>query len=111
MNPIIERALRRLGITGNYRGYRQLAMALALVLEDEDRLYSIQREVYQVVAAELHCNPDTIERNIRTVLQRVWKTNRAQLNLFAGFDLIEPPKPAEFIDIIANRIRRSVNVH
>ncbi len=110
MDAIINQALRRLGITANYRGHRQLAFAVRLVVENEDRLYAVQREIYEPIARSMGCNVDTIDRNIRTVLQRAWKQNRPQLNALAGYELIEQPKPAEFIDMIANRVRRAISV-
>lgn len=110
MDAIINQLLRRMGITANYRGHRQLAMAIRLVLEDEDRLYAVQQEIYQPIADALHCNRDTIDRNIRTVLQRAWKHNRPQLNALAGYELTEQPKPVEFIDMLANRVRRAIAV-
>lgn len=111
MELLINNALRRLGITANYRGHRQLAIAVQLVLEDEDRLYAVQQEIYRPVAEIVQSNPGSVERNIRTVIARVWNQNRAQLNAFAGYEMTEPPKPSEFIDIIANRVRRSCSVH
>ena len=45
MKQIISQQLRQLGITANYRGFRQLVIAIALVTEDEDRLFSMQKEV------------------------------------------------------------------
>ncbi len=102
--------LRALGITPNYRGYRQLVMAVQLVLEDEDRFYSLKNEVYLPVANELHCNKHTVERNIRTLILRVWKENKNRLDKVAGYTLTEPPSPGELIAIIASYVRLSCSV-
>lgn len=105
MKNLIIQTLRSLGVTANYRGYRQLCFALELVVEDEDRLLNIKHEVYVPIAEILHCNYKTIERNIRTVIDRVWRTNRARLFEVAGFSMEKQPTACEFIDYVANHIR------
>ena len=107
MDAIISQILRRLGITANYRGHRQLAVAIRLVLEDESRLCAVQKEVYQPIADELCCPLDTVERNIRTVIHRVWHTNKKRLFEYADYELTAPPTVSEFIDILANQARIS----
>lgn len=42
--------LRTLGITANYKGYKQAAWAIHLALDDERRLDDISKEIYQPIA-------------------------------------------------------------
>ena len=105
MQEPIRRTLYHLRITGNYRGTRQLACAVELVLEDDSRLLSVIREIYTPVAERCGCNVETIERNIRTVIFRVWHTRRKALIELAGYPMDAPPTVSEFIAILADYIR------
>ena len=43
---IVQDTLHALGITRNYKGYCHTVYAIELVLEDEDRLESVIKEIY-----------------------------------------------------------------
>ncbi|MBR6793328.1 MAG: sporulation initiation factor Spo0A C-terminal domain-containing protein [Clostridia bacterium] len=113
MKEIIEQTLRRLGITRNYRGYNILLVAVRLVVEDESRIRNVMQEVYKPVSEELNCGYSTIERNIRTIIRRVWDTNADALQRIATYHMAYYPPTAEFIDIIANHVQKvcRTNVH
>ena len=106
MNEIVQKSMHQLGITRNYRGYKQLFIAVLLTIEDEDRLLHITREIYKPTAEILQCRPHSIERNIRTIINRIWRKNRKELLTMAGYSLIAPPAVSELIDIIANHARQ-----
>lgn len=107
MQEIIHQTMRNLGITRNYRGYKQLFIAVELALEDEDRLLNVQEEIFRPTAEILHCNILTIERNIRTVINRVWGTNSRLLQNYARYNLKFKPTVTEFIEIIVNHVFRT----
>ena len=46
----INNILRDLSIGKNYKGHREIAYAIQLLLEDEDRLCAVVKEVYIPVA-------------------------------------------------------------
>lgn len=64
--------LRTLGITANYKGYKQAAWAIHLALDDERRLDDISKEIYQPIAQLFFCYINSVERNLRTVSRRAW---------------------------------------
>ena len=99
--------LQALGITANYTGRRQTAMAIELALQDEDRLSNVTKEIYWVVADSIGCKRCDIERNIRTASHRAWKKGRQRLIEIARYDLHAAPTASEFISILASHIRRS----
>ncbi len=105
IKKMIEATLRSLGITANYRGYRQLCIAIAMVAEKEDRLLNAKKEIYIPISEVIHCNPETIERNIRTVINRMWKVNREGYHALVGFETFRSPETLEFIDAIAYHVR------
>lgn len=75
----IQIILRRLGVCTTYKGYKALVLAITLALEDENRLNSITREIYNEVAHQLDSTPSAIEKNLRTVVQRAWRMNPKDL--------------------------------
>ena len=100
--------LWKLGIRSTYKGYRQMAAALASVRENEDYLFSVTKILYPDVAKEFHTNPASIERNFRTVIDVCWEDgNRELLNEIAGYHLHARPTTKQFIDILASYMRRS----
>lgn len=111
LKETIQQTVRYLGITRNYRGYRPLILAIELSLEDEDRMLNIMNCIYKPIGDELHCDYRTVERNIRTVINRVWNENEVQLKRLAGDYLKNKPTVSEFIDIIANHVRKTCRIH
>ena len=99
--------LQALGITANYAGRRQAAMAIEPALQDEDRLNHVTKEIYWVVADSIGCKRCDIERNIRTVSHRAWNEGRQRLIEIARYDLHAAPTASEFISILTSHIRRS----
>lgn len=106
MIPTIQESLRSLLVTGRYRGYKQAVIALQIIVENEDAIYSVNENIYLEVARRCGCNPKCIERNIRTIIYRIWRINKDRLRAMAGYPLIAPPTVSEFLDIVANHIRR-----
>lgn len=111
MTETIEQTVRHLGITRNYRGYRQLVLAVWLALEDEDRMLNVINFIYKPVGEQLRCDYRTVERNIRTIINRVWNENDKQLKKLGGDYLQNKPTVSEFIDIIANHVRKTCRIH
>ena len=103
----IQIVLRRLGICSTYKGYKATVLALTLALEDENRLNSITKNIYSEVARQLCSTPSAVERNMRTVVQRAWKINPADLERMAGYHIEYLPSVSEFLDILFNYIQRS----
>ncbi len=107
MKTVIEQTLHNLGVTRNYRGYRCTLVAVELVLENEDCMVNMMQGLYAPVAEVIGCPRHSIERNIRTVINRVWNTNRPLLFKLAGFPMVMQPTVGEFIDIISTHIIRT----
>lgn len=102
----IEDELRAIGITPRYRGYAQAALAIELVLEDNTRLCGIMKEVYWEVADLCGCSRYAVERNLRTISHRAWRTAPERLREIAGYPLSASPTASELIAILALYIQR-----
>ena len=110
MKTIIENILNSLNISRRYLGYRLTVYAVTLVLENENRLLHIVKEVYAPTAKMANCSIYCVERNIRTVIFIAWNNNREFLNEIAGAKLSVPPTVSEFIDILSQYIKENCSV-
>lgn len=63
---LIYETLRGLGLTSKYQGYQQLAEATKIVLEHEDFMLNVTKNIYPEVALRVRTTPQSVERNIRT---------------------------------------------
>ena len=97
----IEETLTKLGIKRTYHGYYLILNAVLLILEDETRLLKVTDEIYKPVSKICNCSLASVERNIRTVIYRIWKHNREELNEINGYELDAPPMVSEFIDMLS----------
>lgn len=98
--------LQSLGITANYKGYKQTALAIQLALQNEDRLSHVTKELYWAVASQIGCGKSSVERNIRTAAQVAWKSNPNRLQALAGYPLCASPAASELIAILAAHFLR-----
>lgn len=99
--------LRRLGIGSRYRGYRYMALAVALTLENEDRLLSATKWLYPDIAHQCDTTWPCVERNLRTVVTVCWENgNRPLLAEIAGYPLVSKPTTIAFIDILVGHFQR-----
>lgn len=106
----IENILRTLGITAKLRGYHYLVTAIKFVIEEEDYLFGISKNLYPIIANIHHTTTSRVDRNIRTALTIIWERgNRAYLNELAGIDLSFRPTAADAIDILASYMRKQQN--
>lgn len=96
----IYQELQALGVTANYKGYKQLALAVQLALQQEERLNHVTKELYWAVAGRLGCGRFSIERNIRTAAHIAWQTNPSRLQELAGYPLYAAPSASQFISIL-----------
>ena len=98
--------LRSLGIARSYQGYVHVMRAVFLILENEDRLQNITREIYERIALEAGAASSAVERNIRTIAHRAWDMNPALLQKMAGYPLEKPPSSTAFLEMICSFILR-----
>ena len=97
----IQKLLESLGAGRNYAGFYQTARAILLILEDESRLSSVTKNVFEVIAEEYGCSRQAVERNIRTVIRRVWLVNPRFLSSISHYPLTTAPTIVEFLDIVS----------
>lgn len=95
-----QKLLLRLGATPNYAGFHYTVYAVMLSLQQEERLVCVTKFLYPDVAKNYHTTWMAVERNIRTLISVVWKTNPWLLSEIAGCSLPKRPSPGQFLGIL-----------
>lgn len=103
----VQIILRKLGIGSTYKGYHAVVIAVTLALEDENRLSSVTKEIYEETAKRLNTTTYAVEKNIRTVAHLAWEKNRSTMEMIAGFPLNAPPAVSDFLDYLTTYIKRN----
>lgn len=103
----ISELLYSLGVGRQYLGHGITLQAVELVLRDENRLLCVKQGIFVPLGEQRGCDWRTIERNIRTVIRRAWRTSPSRLAELAVYPLRREPTVTEFLDILAvNLLRR-----
>lgn len=106
----IKELLQDLGIPRTYLGFKHLSYSVLVAMENEDRLLSVTKSLYPVVAAKFQTNATCVERNLRTVIKVCWERgNRPLLNEIAGYEILQKPSTGEFISMLAVYLERRQN--
>lgn len=102
----LDDVLRPMGITRTLKAYRILRECLLLILEKEDRLEAVQKEIYEPIAEEHICDWTAIQSAVRRAAQTAWNRNPRYLEQLAGYPLDGAPSAAQFLEMLYNRIIR-----
>lgn len=97
--------LYRLGISANYKGFLHTAYAVALCVEQQDRLLLVTKWLYPDVAKKYGTNWKAVERNIRTASSIAWGRNRLLLESLAHRPLDRRPCSSEFLALLFHAIQ------
>lgn len=93
-----HKLLRKLGANGGYLGFYYTASAIEIVMNTQESIYQC-KWLYGEVASMYHTTPYCVERNIRTVVDTIWKHgNRELLTEIIPYPNNSKPKNGQFID-------------
>ena len=100
----IRNALQILGIPVHRKGYRQLALAVAIFTTDNTQ--SLTKEIYPAVA-KLTGIVDwrLVERDIRTVIQYAWVNRDSTIWRVYFHQLEKVPSNKVFISVLAEMLK------
>nr|WP_294466666.1 sporulation initiation factor Spo0A C-terminal domain-containing protein [uncultured Sellimonas sp.] len=103
---LIYETLRSLGLTSKYQGYQQLAEAVKIVLDNDNVMLNVTKNIYPEAAYRMNTTPQSIERNIRTAIEVCWRQSGPEsFSKIAGCRITQIPTNAEFIDMLAFYIK------
>ena len=102
-NVYFVKQLDNLGINKKYIGYYLLIEIMDLLINQERRINSFSKEVYPLIAKKYGKSDCTIERNIRSLIERYWsKELMEKLNVY--YPEMHKPSCRDFIFLIKNYI-------
>ncbi len=102
--------LYRLGVTANYTGFFHTAYAVALCIEQPDRLLLVTKWLYPEVAKRYDTKWSAVERNIRTTCDIIWREKRSLLETLAQRPLPQKPRPAQLLAILVSSMDRETGL-
>lgn len=106
---ITKSVLHQLGIGKTYSGYDYILRSIELIMLNEDVLTNVTKILYIDVAKEYHTSHTCVERNIRKVIEVIWKhtdENRAQIQkIFGDKHLSHKPSNKEFLELLYEYIK------
>ena len=102
----IHMLLYRLGLRNTYEGFRYLAYAISLAIEDDAYLRKLTTALYPAIADEFHITAASAERSLRTLVEVFWlRGNRVYSQRIVGYTLPDKPYVGEFIGILVEYIK------
>lgn len=102
-----EQLLRRLGATGNLKGFLYTAHMIEIVEQDPAAAMRITKYLYTETADVFHVSAGSVERSLRTLLHICWtRGDRAFLDEMAGTHLSQQPTNGMFLDMAAAYLRK-----
>jgi len=96
--------LRMLQIPSQTAGYKQLAVAIPIYLQDSGQCFS--KELYPAVAVKLGVsNGAAVEHSIRNAIRGAWKHRDPQIWDILFLDGRKPPSNSRFISTLAELLK------
>jgi len=101
----VRNLLLQLEINRSYTGFEYIIYGVELVINDRNCLNYITKSLYLDIAKEYNTSWTQVERNIRTVVNAIWKNgNKELLKMICGGKIIKKPKNKEFFLLISDYI-------
>ena len=101
--------IQEVGIPANIKGYQYIRNAIILVVNNNDIINSVTKELYPEVAKMCDTSPSRVERAIRHAIEVAWDRGDTEtLNRMFGYTIsVSKGKPtnSEFIAMIADKLR------
>ena len=102
-----SKQLDNLGVYRKYTGYYLLVEILRILINSEHKIVSFSKEIYPFVASKYGKTDCTIERNIRSLIQKCW-TFEMMEKLKTYYPENIKPTCREFISLIVNYIEEQI---
>ncbi len=114
INTEITRQIRAVGVPAHLRGYHYLRSAILYTVEAKDpSTVAVTKDIYPYISKQFNTRPPLVERAIRNAIEVAWtRGNTRVLHQYFGYtidDFKGKPTNAEFIAMIADRVRMAVS--
>lgn len=101
------KVLDELELNKKYMGYYLLVEIEEIMIEKQERVKSFSTQIYPQIAQKYGKTPCTIERNIRSLIDKCWNNN-LMIKLNTYFIEGEKPSCKEFIYLVKNYILKQI---
>ena len=95
--------VQEMGITPKYMGFYYIIEILDLLINESVLVRSFSKQVYPMLAKKYNKKECTIERNIRSVIDKLWQNKLKEKLMFLWLRETQPTC-CEFIYILKNYI-------
>lgn len=106
---IVTQLLHQLGICKNYSGFDYIIFAIKRIDYDKDYLCYITKSLYVDIAKEFATSYGCIEKNIRTVINKIWEDPNSNKEMtkqiFGEYYLYRKPSNREFLELLYDYAR------
>lgn len=98
----IKNLLRKLGAKAANHGYSYITYGILLTLKDKSYLEYITKNLYVDIAHNFNTSGSCVERDIRTVVESIWKTDEKELllEICNGASLTRRPPNRKFFEMM-----------
>lgn len=98
----IKKTLRMLGVKTSNCGYSYIAHGVVLTLGDESYLEHITKGLYVDIARQFRTSPGCVERDIRTAVESIWRTEDRELlaKICGGTPGMRRPPNGKFFEMM-----------
>lgn len=97
-----------IGIPAHIKGYHFLREAIKMVVENNDIINRITKELYPGIAKKFNTTPSKVERAIRHSIDVAWSRGKVeninQLFGYTVYDKNDKPTNGEFIALVADKL-------
>lgn len=108
----VQKFLLEEGVSLKYTGFNYVVMAVQLVMEKEERMRALEKEVYQKVADQYGVSRSSVEKNIRKIRDVLWIDRCGHfLSRVQGGQFHRAPYPGEMIELIALYLKKCSNTN
>lgn len=101
--------LHQLGIRKSYSGYSYILYAIELIRQDESVLSGITKVLYIDIAKEFHTSDTCVERNIRKVIEVIWKHSEINrpliIKIFGNKFGVNKPSNKDFLELLYEYVK------
>ncbi|HHY81783.1 MAG TPA: sporulation transcription factor Spo0A [Clostridiales bacterium] len=102
-----------IGIPAHIKGYHFLREAIKMVVEDNDIINRITKELYPGIAKKFNTTPSKVERAIRHSIDVAWSRGKVeninQLFGYVVYDKNDKPTNGEFIALVADKLSMEIS--
>ena len=105
MENLVVDVLKRFKITPLYRGYDYMIDAVKITLNDNSCLRYVTKQIYPEIAKVYKTDWKNVERDIRTVIDVIWKNGGKDFFYESAGEYLEKrPRNARFIEMMVEYV-------